>query len=235
MKRVKIGRAFDNDLVFDSLLISNYHAEVVENNGKVVYTDHSTNGTMINGVVVHNDSLVIKENDIILLPSNVRIDWNMLFGYSNNKTVHIQKQIKEDESKGGDYRSAPETMYGPPYPSDSDDCFTVTSMSLTDAVSHVFAHYADFSGRARRKEFWWFALVNVVLSCIPYVGIVWALATIVPQLALSARRLHDIGRSGFYMFFACIPIVGIILLTIWWCQDSEHGNNEYGPSPKYNY
>ena len=106
----------------------------------------------------------------------------------------------------------------------------------------VLKNYAGFSGRARRAEFWQFALIHFIIYIVLYavgfamhnfllVGLYW-LATIVPFLAVSARRLHDTGRSGWWslLWFTCI---GWIALIIFWAQEGPAQPNEHGPSPKH--
>ena len=109
----------------------------------------------------------------------------------------------------------------------------------------VLNHYADFNGRARRSEYWYFALVNIcislVLSLLQQItgwnlfavlsGLV-SLALLVPGLALCWRRLHDIGKPGTWYFLVLIPLVGAILMVVWFCQDSQPGENQFGPNPK---
>ena len=102
--------------------------------------------------------------------------------------------------------------------------------------------YADFSGRARRSEFWYFALFNVAASFIaglidsiigqPILGLLYTLAVLIPGIAVSVRRLHDTGRSGWWLLLALLPILGAIALIVFYCQDSEPGLNQYGPNPK---
>jgi len=115
----------------------------------------------------------------------------------------------------------------------------------------VLKQYADFKGRARRKEFWMFGLfnfliafalmlimivltfINPILLIIGYIIYVcYFFAIFVPSLAVAVRRLHDIGKSGWYYLIGFIPLVGGIILLIWFCQDSQPGTNEYGPNPK---
>lgn len=106
--------------------------------------------------------------------------------------------------------------------------------------------FSNFEGRARRSEFWWFylacAVVNYALNLIfgffsptaaMVVSGIFSLAILVPSLAVGARRLHDIGKSGWMQLLAIIPIVGAIILIVWWAQDGSKAENEYGPSPKY--
>jgi len=108
----------------------------------------------------------------------------------------------------------------------------------------VLENYANFTGRARRAEFWYYALatwiIAVILVALSYVSIIFwfaqiifSLGVLVPGLAVAVRRLHDIGKSGAYIFVAFIPIVGAILLLVWWAQDSDRNANTYGISPKY--
>jgi uncharacterized membrane protein YhaH (DUF805 family) len=113
----------------------------------------------------------------------------------------------------------------------------------------VLKKYAEFSGRARRKEYWMFALFNIIFIIVamiidnvakttigelPYgfFYIVYALAVFIPALAVGVRRLHDIGKSGWMMLLILIPIVGGIWLLILFCMDGVVGQNEYGTNPK---
>lgn len=110
----------------------------------------------------------------------------------------------------------------------------------------VLKKYAVFQGRARRKEYWMFVLFNfiiaVVLSILSRVagifGIVsalYSLAVLIPGLAVCVRRLHDIGKSGWWLFLVLVPLVGSIILLVWYCKDSEEGENDFGPCPKTFY
>ncbi|RSD28497.1 DUF805 domain-containing protein [Mesobacillus subterraneus] len=106
-----------------------------------------------------------------------------------------------------------------------------------------FKQYADFTGRARRKEYWIFALFNtIILFALSFLGefvelfgyllVIYNLAVIVPSLAVTARRLHDTGRSGWWQLISLIPIAGGIVLLVFLCFDSVNGENKYGPNPK---
>lgn len=102
----------------------------------------------------------------------------------------------------------------------------------------VLKQYADFNGRARRKEYWFFVLFNAIVGVILYFVGVGVLSTIysififIPSLAVVVRRLHDIGKSGWMILIALIPIAGGIWLLILMLTDSQQGDNEYGPNPK---
>lgn len=118
-------------------------------------------------------------------------------------------------------------------------------MGFIDAIKTCFTKYADFNGRARRSEYWYFQLFLVIadfviglLALIPFIGIIFALASwalVVPSWAVAWRRMHDTGRSGLYALLQLIPLVGLILIIVWACEDSQAGSNEYGPSPKGSY
>ncbi|WP_138417267.1 DUF805 domain-containing protein [Aquibacillus sediminis] len=108
----------------------------------------------------------------------------------------------------------------------------------------VIKNYAEFGGRARRTEYWMFTLVNAVIvfllsmleSIAGIMGIVtflYSLAVLIPSLAVVVRRLHDSGRTGWWILVSLIPIVGGIVILVFMCLDSEQGDNEYGPNPKF--
>ncbi len=115
----------------------------------------------------------------------------------------------------------------------------------------VWRGYADFSGRARRKEYWYFTLFHTVMAVVGqllagglysenrtigeiFEGTVflYIVASIVPTLSVTVRRLHDIDKSGWWYFVAFIPVVGVFWLLILTCIDGTSGPNQYGPDPK---
>lgn len=101
----------------------------------------------------------------------------------------------------------------------------------------VLQKYAVFKGRARRKEFWMFHLVSFLIAVLislanETAGTFYSLLVFLPSFAVSVRRLHDIGRSGWWTLVFLIPIIGVILMLYWYCQDSQSGFNEYGANPK---
>ncbi len=113
------------------------------------------------------------------------------------------------------------------------------------AKTCVTEKYADFNGRARRAEYWSYALCVGVISAVLNVlyqatgatifsvlSGLFSLATLVPGLAVAWRRLHDIGKKGTWWFISLIPVVGWIILIVWYCKEGDPGDNEYGPDPK---
>lgn len=113
----------------------------------------------------------------------------------------------------------------------------------------LFERYAQFDGRARRAEFWWFHVVHLsVVFLIALVGeldglerlaqallVLYLLGTFVPLLAIAVRRLHDTGRSGRTLLLVLIPLVGALVLLVFYLSDGDAGMNSYGPSPKYRW
>lgn len=109
--------------------------------------------------------------------------------------------------------------------------------------------YADFKGRARRKEYWMFVLINFIIALVLNIidsftgtinattsvgllGGIYSLVVLIPSLAVCVRRLHDIGKSGWYFLICMIPLVGAIILIVWYCKEGEKNENEWGPDPK---
>ncbi len=125
--------------------------------------------------------------------------------------------------------------------------------TIMEAYASMWKNYANFSGRARRSEYWYVCLVNIVISLICSVGSllsaeifmvmssVYSLVTLVPGLALCVRRLHDVGKSGhvlWSLFALIIPIANlfiIVMLIVFYCMDSDKEPNKYGESSKYYY
>ena len=113
----------------------------------------------------------------------------------------------------------------------------------------VLKKYTEFSGRARRKEYWYFALFNIIVSFI-FIGIdfmfgtfnseggfgvfntIYSLSVLLPAIGVGIRRFHDIGKSGWWLLIGFIPLIGAIVLIIFFVKDSQPGENQYGPNPK---
>ncbi|MEU5423462.1 DUF805 domain-containing protein [Streptomyces sp. NPDC020667] len=107
----------------------------------------------------------------------------------------------------------------------------------------VLKKYAVFNGRARRQEYWMFTLIATVISLVLAVAdallgtnqilqFAFALALLIPTLAVSFRRLHDTHRSGWWILIGLVPLVGWIILLVFMCLDSTPHHNKYGPNPK---
>ena len=108
--------------------------------------------------------------------------------------------------------------------------------------------YADFSGRARRKEYWMFCLFNFIIALvlgfidgflglktemgIGVLGLIYSIAVFIPGLAVAVRRLHDISKSGWWYFIILVPIAGAIILLVWFCTEGKRNSNDWGPDPK---
>ena len=89
----------------------------------------------------------------------------------------------------------------------------------------------SFQGRASRSEYWWPALAVFLLSFVPIVGFVVGLAAIVPGICCFVRRMHDIGRSGWWFWLCLIPLLGAIVLLVFTVSKSQEQENAYGPVP----
>ena len=113
-------------------------------------------------------------------------------------------------------------------------------MDFQTAVKTCFSKYVDWNGRALRSEFWWWALfsflVNVVTAIVDSVlglalfNSLWGLVTLLPSIFVATRRLHDVGRSGWWQLIALTGI-GILLLLYWYIIEGERDANDYGPAP----
>lgn len=127
-------------------------------------------------------------------------------------------------------------------------------MTFLDAVKSAYRNYATFSGRAARSDYWWFVLFNVLVSLaiaavegggqgsmghgmMGYaydagpVGSLWSLVNLLPGLALGARRLHDLDKSGWWLLLVLVPLIGWIFLLAWFCMKGTAGANRFGADP----
>jgi uncharacterized membrane protein YhaH (DUF805 family) len=117
-------------------------------------------------------------------------------------------------------------------------------VSFPSAIKSGFQRYLDFSGRSTRAELWWWILfvgsTNIILSIIdniaglmitPTMGIMgslFALVVFIPGLAVLFRRLHDINRSAWWVLLSFVPVIGVIVLFVWYCKQGDEGENKYG-------
>jgi len=129
-------------------------------------------------------------------------------------------------------------------------------MSFGDAIKTCFSKYVTFSGRAARSEFWWWMLfvwlVQIGLSIVdsvlfgtvetgdgsfsastntPILSSIFSLAVFLPTISVTVRRLHDTDRSGWWYWLALIPLIGIIVLIVWWATKGTDGRNRFGDDP----
>jgi uncharacterized membrane protein YhaH (DUF805 family) len=96
--------------------------------------------------------------------------------------------------------------------------------------------YVDFSGRAMRSEFWWFVLFNVLANLVGSMihetaAIIITLLLLLPGIGVSVRRLHDVGRSGWWLLLSLLPVIGFLVLLYWQLQPSEPRTNAWGEPP----
>jgi uncharacterized membrane protein YhaH (DUF805 family) len=132
-------------------------------------------------------------------------------------------------------------------------------MGFLEAVKHVYSNYVNFRDRAPRSEYWWFVLFNVIVSVIigiveamlglgsgmaqmgggsmsaSFAGgplsIIWMLVNLLPGIGVGVRRLHDTDRSGWWLLIGLVPLVGAIVLLVFFCQKGTTGANRFGPDP----
>jgi uncharacterized membrane protein YhaH (DUF805 family) len=114
-------------------------------------------------------------------------------------------------------------------------------MGFGQAISTGFAKYFNFHDRACRSEFWYWTLFTMIVAIVAalidmkldtqLVAGAWNLVTLIPGLAISIRRLHDLDRSGWWVLLSFIPLVGAIILLVWFATKGTAGPNRYGPDP----
>jgi uncharacterized membrane protein YhaH (DUF805 family) len=107
---------------------------------------------------------------------------------------------------------------------------------------HVLTNYAQFSGRARRAEYWNFFLVNLIIMLVlefvlgfmhlGFIAYLYSLAVLIPSIAVGIRRLHDTNRSGWWLLISLVPFVGIVVVLVLLALEGTPGPNQYGPDPK---
>jgi uncharacterized membrane protein YhaH (DUF805 family) len=143
----------------------------------------------------------------------------------------VQRTVPNAGAYQGQVRAAQAPQYG-----------SAQSMGFGGAIKTCFGKYATFSGRARRPEFWWWflfyylvlfglSLVDLAIAAAggpSFLSLLAILALILPTLAAQVRRLHDTDRSGWFLLLTLIPLIGIIILIVFWCQRGTDGPNRFG-------
>lgn len=126
----------------------------------------------------------------------------------------------------------------------SHDPARADANTFVGALKDGFARYVDFQTRSTRSQYWWFTLWSVIFSFVTSfidvalglgdtgpIGLLMSLALFLPSIAVAIRRLHDIGRTGWWMLLIFVPIVGWIVLLVFYCTKSQDTANKWGPVP----
>lgn len=127
-------------------------------------------------------------------------------------------------------------------------------MNFVEAIKSGYQNYVNFSGRSSRSAFWWWVLFQIIVSGVIMavegggssqttdgmmsasynagpIGIIWSLANLLPGIAVGVRRMHDIDKSGWWLLIALIPLVGWIILIVWYATKGTGGANRFGADP----
>lgn len=109
-------------------------------------------------------------------------------------------------------------------------------MNFQESIKLCFQKYADFEGRAKRPEFWWFFLFCLIVALLleavgSYVSWAFSLATFLPSIAVGARRLHDTNKSGWFQLLWFVPVLGWIVMIYLLAQDGDNNDNQFGAAP----
>lgn len=242
MKKITIGRNTDNDIVILDQSVSGYHAELeIRDNGEMVFIDHSTNGTMVNGNHLHKDSCHVFGTDKIVFPGQHYFDWSKVEIPAQVQAaapVQAPKPVYQQPVSVPQYQQPapvpahmqPTQQYQQPA---QQQYYQIGDIGFVEVLTNFWKNYFNFSGRARRKEYWLMMVWNIIFSIIPFVGWLVLIAGFIGYISLVVRRLHDSGKSGLFLLLGLIPVIGGLIIFIFCCQDSERGQNKWGPSSKY--
>ena len=118
-------------------------------------------------------------------------------------------------------------------------------MGFQEAVKSGFDHYTKFDGRASRPMYWWWVLFAIIAAVVastidaiigtPIISAIVGLGLFLPGLSVAIRRLHDTNRTGWWILIALIPLIGFIVLLVFYLQEGDAGDNQYGPPPPSSY
>ena len=241
---LKIGRDASNHIIIDDPSISRNHAllSVTGDSYKIRDLD-SLNGTFINGIRIRGEAALVSD-DILKLGSQL-IPW-MSYVESienNDEAIHVSDNASSNDEVEETVSSEENEFNNVAAENQLKD------NSYFDWYVKCLRQYADFKGRARRKEYWMFTLFNSIFAILamiidnvtglanPETGyglfyIIYAILMFLPSLAVVVRRLHDVGKSGVMFFISIIPLVGAIWLLVLFCTDSQNETNKWGDNPK---
>lgn len=119
------------------------------------------------------------------------------------------------------------------------------NLPFVNAWLKMLANFSDFKGRTGKADYWWAVLGNIIVGAVvgficgllgsfgSVLSVLISLVLAVPGLALTVRRLHDTGKSGWFVLISLVPLVGCILLIVWLVKDGDEDDNQYGSNPKY--
>lgn len=233
MTTLSIGRSHDNDIVYNEPSLSGNHATLqIYDDGRIFITDHSTNGTMVNGNLLHNGTAQVAYGESIVFPGNTVFDWNAVFG---------------NQAAGGGTGTV---VGGAAYSAQAVNSGMSGKAARTRSYQRkMFSGLFSFEGRIRRLEYGLTLIILTVASSLVglllgllaangigngstvglviaiILGLAWSVASIWVSLAQAAKRCHDINLSGWFQVLMNMSIVLIFL-------DGSKGDNDFGPSPK---
>ncbi len=220
-------------------IVSRTHAELELHGEGYYYHDLSANGSVVNGRMIKGEKVFVPAGSSVRLAGKISLPWEKVTALMSPAVINNRTNFKTDSNN---------------YASSVD----YKDNGIIEWYLDVFRKYAVFSGRSRRKEYWSFSLINSLIVLV-YIGMLffgvyissgdesvfnsvqmianvlyygYAIASLVPGLAVLIRRLHDIGKSGWWYFIGLIPVIGTIVLIVFLCKDSDPGLNEYGQNPK---
>lgn len=162
-------------------------------------------------------------------------------GFQTNSAVNNNSYIQNEPIKtvNSNYVTAGSNTIGkqPTY----QNVPTNQPPTIKDCFVKYWQSTAHFNGRSRRSDYWYPVFVNFLIALIASITVIgvpfatiYSIATIAPTLSVLVRRLHDLGKEWYNLFFMLIPFAGPIIILIWLCQDSQVEANEFGPNPKSN-
>lgn len=226
-----------------------------ENQGTTVLTEETS--TTDNTSYAHQDYQVNNNSSDAVYSNQME---NPMFHDVNHSPVNSQHNLDNKTDYAPNNNSASQSSYSSQNNFTDQNGYygqnvnqaapfsgVIPKHGFVEAYKLFWQNYVNFNSRSRRSDFWYVILWNLIigfigglLSVIPVVGTVITgilalleIASFIPMIALSVRRLQDTGKSGLFFLLNLIPLVGQIVLIVFYCGDSQPGNNQYGENPKY--